>query len=120
VPYILNGKRVMGRKPTDPLTVAKRAEIGQRLKLLRAALTAPPRTAKRRRVPGLRALCGRLGISVKTWGNYESGRFMPQERVLQVIVETGVNPRWLFSGNGEMFSRPIAELDRAAAVSAGE
>src|SRR4051794_16087990 len=53
---------------------------------------------------GTWTLAEAIGIPVATWGNYESGVTLPALVLLALIEVTGVNPRWLASGQGEMLS----------------
>ena len=52
---------------------------------------------------GVQFMADRLGILVGTWMNYERGVVVPGEVILAVLVETGANPAWLLSGDGEKF-----------------
>ncbi len=45
-----------------------------------------------------------LGIPARTWMNYEQGVTMPAEIMLRLIDLTGVDYRWLLTGEGEMYS----------------
>jgi hypothetical protein len=42
-----------------------------------------------------------LGLSVRTWANYESGVTIPGPRLLLFIKVTGVEPHWLLTGEGQ-------------------
>jgi hypothetical protein len=40
-----------------------------------------------------------LGIPHRTWMNYEAGVTIPGEALLDLLVLTGVDPRWLREGD---------------------
>jgi hypothetical protein len=48
-------------------------------------------------------LADAMGISRRTWLNYESGVVVPARVVLQLIVTARVNPLWLLTGQGEKY-----------------
>jgi transcriptional regulator with XRE-family HTH domain len=77
------------------------AAIGGRLRLLRAAFAkhvGPTRISL--------DLPRRLGISHRSWLNWEQGVSIPGEVLLLVVVATGVRPAWLLSGDGPMLAAP--------------
>ena len=55
----------------------------------------------------------RIGVKRNTIANYEIGRNIPIDSVLELIVrEFGVSKNWLLNGTGEMFSpAPTTGLD---------
>jgi hypothetical protein len=53
---------------------------------------------------GIPALPEALAIPERTWWNYEGGVALPAHTVLVLIKETGANPRWLLSGEGERYT----------------
>jgi transcriptional regulator with XRE-family HTH domain len=112
--YNHNGELMPGRPPNTAAATAKRAEIGGRLRQLRAALYGTGPFIPGRCVPGLTEFCARFKVTQRTWLNYELGTTMPPELILVLIIETGVSPRWLLTGDGEMFEVPLLESTRAA------
>jgi hypothetical protein len=58
---------------------------------------------------GIATLATALGIPEGTWSNYERGVTLPAHTVLALIEETGVNPRWLLTGQGERYSAKRCE-----------
>ncbi len=44
-----------------------------------------------------------LHLPVRTWVNYEAGVAIPAPVILRFIDVTGVNPRWLLSGQGPKY-----------------
>jgi predicted transcriptional regulator len=54
---------------------------------------------------GAQFMADALGISLRTWTNYEAGVVMPAKVILQLIDTMNVNPRWLLSGSGEKYDR---------------
>jgi hypothetical protein len=53
---------------------------------------------------GVPALVEALGIPEQTWSNYESGVALPAPVLLVLIEQTGVNPHWLLTGEGERYT----------------
>jgi hypothetical protein len=49
---------------------------------------------------GIPELCTKLGLSPKTWNNYEQGVTMPADVLLAFIELTSVDPKWLARGKG--------------------
>ena len=43
-----------------------------------------------------------LNLPARTWANYESGVTIPGLVLLRFIEFTGVDPRWLLTGDGRM------------------
>lgn len=54
-------------------------------------------------------LARRLNLPARTWYNYETGVTVPAEVLLAFIDQTGANPVWLLSGEGERFVRGDGE-----------
>jgi len=52
------------------------------------------------------SLARALDLPYRTWHNYESGVKVPALVILRFIEETGANPHWLLTGEGERYSRP--------------
>jgi hypothetical protein len=50
-----------------------------------------------------------LGVPSRTWAHYEQGVTIPGEVLLAFVVETGIDPRWLFDGTGAMFRHRRAD-----------
>ena len=48
-------------------------------------------------------LSQRLGISFRTWMNYEDGCTIPAHVILQFIEITDADPHWLLTGQGETY-----------------
>ncbi len=44
-----------------------------------------------------------LGLPRQTWRNYEAGCTIPAQVILEFILQTGANPRWLLTGEGEKY-----------------
>jgi hypothetical protein len=51
------------------------------------------------------AMAEALQLPHETWQNYESGVMIPAVVILEFIVRTGASPRWLWSGEGDRYSR---------------
>ena len=50
-------------------------------------------------------LANALKLPFRTWMNYETGVVMPAHILLGFIEITGVNPRWLLTGEGDRYLR---------------
>jgi hypothetical protein len=50
---------------------------------------------------GVQSLARFLEISSSTWRNYERGVVMPALILLKFVDNTGSNPHWLLTGEGE-------------------
>jgi len=48
-------------------------------------------------------LAEQLGLPFRTWHNYEIGCTIPAQTILRFIEVTDASPRWLLSGEGEMY-----------------
>jgi hypothetical protein len=57
---------------------------------------------------GAPLLAEELGLAVCTWLDYESGALMPATVILGFIEITGVDPRWLLTGEGDAMRHPPA------------
>ena len=69
--------------------------LARRLRMLRKELYG---------ADGIPALAESLGIPDQTWSNYESGVALPGPILLALIEQTGVNPHWLLTGQGERYT----------------
>ena len=54
---------------------------------------------------GAQFMADALGITLRTWKNYESGVVMPAKTVLLLIDTMRINPSWLRTGKGEKYDR---------------
>ena len=52
---------------------------------------------------GIEAVSEALGISARTWENFESGVMIPGRIILHFVVLTGVEPCWLLTGEGDRY-----------------
>ncbi len=52
---------------------------------------------------GIPALAEAMGIPPRTWENFEAGVTIPPHVILEFIALTGVNSRWLRTGEGEPY-----------------
>jgi hypothetical protein len=57
---------------------------------------------------GAPVLAEALGLSVRTWQDFEMGVTIPATVILRFIDLTGVDPSWLLTGQGEARPRPPA------------
>ena len=89
----------MARKKTSKLRVSVKASISRRLREVRQELFGEH---------GGPELARRLGLPARTWYNYETGVTVPAEVLLSFIDQTGANPVWLLSGDGERYRRDVA------------
>jgi transcriptional regulator with XRE-family HTH domain len=48
-------------------------------------------------------LADALGLSQRTWSNYESGVTIPGATILRFIEVTGADPHWLLTGEGNRY-----------------
>jgi hypothetical protein len=44
-----------------------------------------------------------LGLPTQSWLNYESGVTIPARVILKLIDETGADPHWLLTGEGDKY-----------------
>jgi phage repressor protein C with HTH and peptisase S24 domain len=47
-------------------------------------------------------LADQLGISFRSWQDYELGKSVPGGKVFEALVKAGFNANWLLTGDGEM------------------
>jgi hypothetical protein len=50
-----------------------------------------------------------MNLPFRTWANYEAGVVMPAHILLVFLEVTGVDPRWLLTGQGERYLRPVCD-----------
>jgi hypothetical protein len=62
-------------------------------------------------------LADRLEVPLQTWLNYESGVTMPAAVVLRLIVDVGVDPRWLLTGQGEKYDHSSRQYEAGHSLS---
>lgn len=86
----------MARKKTSKVRVNVKASISRRLREVRQELFGEH---------GGPELARRLGLPARTWYNYETGVTVPAEVLLSFIDQTGANPYWLLSGEGDRYRR---------------
>lgn len=86
----------MARKKTSKVRVNVKASISRRLREVRQELFGEH---------GGPELARRLNLPARTWYNYETGVTVPAEVLLAFIDQTGANPVWLLSGEGDRFRR---------------
>ena len=86
----------MARKKTSKVRVNVKASISKRLREVRQELFGEH---------GGPELARRLNLPARTWYNYETGVTVPAEVLLAFIDQTGANPVWLLSGEGEHYRR---------------
>jgi hypothetical protein len=86
----------VARKKTSKVRVNVKASISRRLREVRQELFGDH---------GGPELARRLNLPARTWYNYETGVTVPAEVLLSFIDQTGANPVWLLSGEGERYFR---------------
>jgi Peptidase S24-like len=86
----------VARKKTSKVRVNVKASISRRLREVRQELFGEH---------GGPELARRLDLPARTWYNYETGVTVPAEVLLSFIDQTGANPYWLLSGEGERYRR---------------
>lgn len=95
----------MARKKTSKVRVNVKASISRRLREVRQELFGEH---------GGPELARRLSLPARTWYNYETGVTVPAEVLLAFIDQTGANPVWLLTGEGQHLRRDetanLAEL----------
>ena len=90
----------VARKKTSSLRVSVKAQIASRLREIRQELFGEH---------GGPELARRLNLPARTWYNYETGVTVPAEVLLAFIDQTGANPAWLLTGEGQRYQRGIAD-----------
>ena len=90
----------MARKKTSKVRVNVKASISRRLREVRQELFGEH---------GGPELARRLNLPARTWYNYETGVTVPAEVLLSFIDQTGANPVWLLSGEGERYRRGMED-----------
>jgi Peptidase S24-like len=88
----------VARKKTSKIRVNVKASISRRLRDVRQELFGEH---------GGPELARRLNLPARTWYNYETGVTVPAEVLLSFIDQTGANPVWLLSGEGERYRREV-------------
>jgi hypothetical protein len=63
---------------------------------------------------GVAKLSQALNIPARTWENFESGVMIPAWTLLHFMEVTGVDPHWLFSGEGERYRVSAVKTVRRA------
>ena len=86
----------MARKKTSKVRVNVKASISRRLRDVRQELFGEH---------GGPELARRLNLPARTWYNYETGVTVPAEVLLSFIDQTGANPVWLLTGEGNRYRR---------------
>jgi hypothetical protein len=86
----------VARKKTSRVRVNVKASISRRLREVRQELFGEH---------GGPELARRLNLPARTWYNYETGVTVPAEVLLSFIDQTGANPIWLLTGDGDRFRR---------------
>ncbi len=56
--------------------------------------------------PGQEAMAARLGLPSQSWANFEAGVSMPACVMLELLVATGADPKWLMTGEGRRYLEP--------------
>lgn len=88
----------MARKKTSKVRVNVKASISRRLRDVRQELFGEH---------GGPELARRLNLPARTWYNYETGVTVPAEVLLSFIDQTGANPVWLLTGEGDRYRREV-------------
>ena len=92
------------------IRAASLSELAQRLKAARAAICLTQDE-----------LASSTGVSLRTWQNYEAGRFAPDMKILAELVARGVNSRWLLLGERPVLAPPpIVEGPEGTIVDPGD
>jgi len=104
-----------------------RAELTNTIAERRAAMldTIGQRLAHVRSCAGERqdVWAARLGITLRTWQNYEQGHTSPNAYALTTLYRLGINPTWVLTGTGTVLMdapRPADKLDRERMATAIE
>lgn len=75
-------------------------------KMLRERIKSVRQTLKNSQ----RVMANTLGISLKSWQDYEAGKSVPGGKVFQNICRLGFSGTWLLLGEGPMFHQQLAPL----------
>ena len=92
----LAGWHAVARKKTSKVRVNVKASISRRLREVRQELFGEH---------GGPELARRLNLPARTWYNYETGVTVPAEVLLAFIDQTGADPIWLLTGEGQHLRR---------------
>ena len=92
----------MPRRRTAPAVLKRRKAIGKRLRMIRDEIAPAGTQGRRREVEAW------LGVRLETWYGHERGKTIPAEILLRLIVELGISPRWLLTGQGKI--RPDGDM----------
>ena len=65
---------------------------------------------------GLAGLADALKIPHRTWQNYESGVTIPAAIMLNFMILTGANARWLLTGEGNPYAVESGYDGRSASI----
>jgi SOS-response transcriptional repressor LexA len=84
----------VARKKTPKVRVNVKASLSRRLREIRQELFGDH---------GGPELARRLNLPARTWYNYETGVTVPAEVLLGFIEQTGANPMYLISGEGQKY-----------------
>jgi Peptidase S24-like len=90
----------VARKKTPKYRLNLKADLSNRLKEIRQDLFGDH---------GGPELARRLNLPARTWYNYETGVTVPAEVLLAFIDQTGANPMWLLTGEGQKFRRGVED-----------
>jgi hypothetical protein len=93
-------REAVARKKTPPVRMNVKAQISMRLREVRQELFGEH---------GGPELARRLSLPARTWYNYESGVTVPAEVLLAFIDQTGTNPIWLLTGQGQKYRRDVED-----------
>ena len=59
---------------------------------------------------GVGAIARSMGLPAGTWANYEAGVTIPGAILLQLLVLTSAEPRWLLAGLGPRYRTPAEDV----------
>jgi hypothetical protein len=79
-----------------------KCDLGERLRQVRVEIYGKD---------GAPELAHILGLPEQSWSNYENGVTIPGDVLLELLVLTYVEPRWLLRGEGEKFRLPAGDVD---------
>jgi hypothetical protein len=63
---------------------------------------------------GVEELSARLGIPAATWRNYEAGVLISTPVLMRFVQLTGVEPWWLYTGEGPVYRSDAAVVPEVA------